>query len=290
VIPVRWAVPHLCGLSKSKRDKRLLLMFRGFFDESNRNAADVKFILAGWTASVEEWEKFSGAWQNCLSQNPRIKYFKTYEANNPSGQFLKIGVEDSKQKRVALAEIISKHKVRGYIATADHAILGNRPKKLRKLAGTRIYDWAFIALITTVIIDLLERGEREKIDFVFDACKELRACIESYEKQRAVWPPSMRSVAGEAIPGDDRELAGLQAADLLAGEHSAYLRTAVKGIPYRVIENMNVPVLDVAASPPPMMPVLLRYAQDVYERAGIVVDIVRELKKKGVKLDEFKNS
>ena len=288
MIPVRWAVPHLCGLPKSKRDKRLLLMFRGFFDETNRNPADGQFLLAGWIARVDEWEKFSEAWQKCLSEKPSIKYFKTYEANNPSGQFFKIGVEGSKQKKVALAEVISHHSVRGYIATADHAILSGRPKKLRKLAGTRIYDWAFIALITTVLLDFLKRGERETIDFVFDGCKELRACIGSYEAQRAAWPPSMQKIASEVIPGDDRKLVGLQAADLLAGEHSAYLRTGVKDVSYQAIENRNIPIFDFAASPPPMLPLLLKYAQEVFERQDAVADILRELKRRGVELDDFK--
>ena len=82
--PVRWAVAHLCGLPKAKRDKRVLTMFRGFFDESNRNPNEATFILAGWTASVEEWERFSEVWQQCLDEKPAIGYFKSSEARSDS--------------------------------------------------------------------------------------------------------------------------------------------------------------------------------------------------------------
>ena len=39
-------------------------MFRGFFDESNKSPSDIQFVMAGWTATVEEWERFSVAWHD----------------------------------------------------------------------------------------------------------------------------------------------------------------------------------------------------------------------------------
>ena len=53
----------------------------------------------------------------------------------------------------------------------------------------------------------------------------------------------MLRIAGEAIPGDDKDLAGLQAADLLAGEHSACLRTGQRGAPYMEIVNSHIPLM-----------------------------------------------
>lgn len=290
MIPVRWAVPHLCDLPKLKRDKKVLLMFRGFFDESNRNPSDLQFVMSGWTARVEEWEKFSEDWQRCLSQKPSIKYFKSYEANSLSDEFYRFSVADAKAKQLALAKVISNHGVRGYIATAKHDILSGRPKKLRKSMGTRIYDWAFIAMVSTVLIDFLERGERsEKIDFIFDDCKELRACIESCELIMAKFPPSMQKIAGKIIPGDDRELVGLQAADLLAGEHSAYLRTGTKDIPYSELINADVPIREFPAGPPQaMIKELIQYAQGVYEREELVSVLLKSLKAKGVTLADLK--
>ncbi len=270
-------------------------MFRGFFDECNRNPEDVRFIMAGWTANVEEWERFTEAWQTCLSTEPSIEYFKSSEANSLSDQFYKFSSSDRDAKVLALSKVIASHDVRGYIALAEHNLLANRPTELKKLIGTymgtRIYDWAFIAIICKVVTDFLDRGFRsEKIDFIFDACSELRTCIASYERERdGNFSPSMCQICGEAIPGDDKCLAGLQAADLLAGEHSQYLRTNMKGAPYMEIENAKVPIFAFPAQPPKeLIERFMQYAQDVAQRHNLVQATVKVLKENGINLNDFK--
>ena len=264
-------------------------MFRGFFDECNRSVSDVQFIMAGWTAKVEEWESFCEAWHECLLEKPSINYFKTSEANRLSDEFYKMSIDVSAAKRLALARVICNQNVRGYIATAEHAILSDKPERLRKMMGTRIYDWAFIAMVSTILIDFLERGVRnEKIDFIFDGCTELRACIDSYEIRREEFPPSMKSICGEAIPGDDKELAGLQAADLLAGEYATYLRTGHKTAPYLALETAMKPIRAFPARPPQQISGLLAYAQEVYQRRELVTAMLESLKAMGVNLDDLK--
>jgi hypothetical protein len=264
-------------------------MFRGFFDECNRSVSDVQFVMAGWTAKVEEWESFCEAWHKCLSEKPSIRYFKTSEANRLSDEFYKMSIDASEAKRLALTTVLCNHDVRGYIATAEHTILTDRPEKLRKMMGTRIYDWAFIAMVSTVLNDFLERGERtEKIDFIFDGCTELRTCIDSYEIRREEFPPSMRNICGEAIPGDDKELAGLQAADLLAGEYSTYLRSGHKTAPHLALETAMKPICAFPARPPQQIGGLLAYAQEVYQREELVTEMLKSLKAMGVNLNDFK--
>ena len=81
-------------------------------------------------------------------------------------------------------------------------------------------------LVAMVLDDHLKLKDIEnKIDFVFDGCSELRACIESYEQERKRWVTPMQQIAGEIIPGNDHNFAGLQAADMLAGELSLYSKT-----------------------------------------------------------------
>ena len=289
MIPVRWAIPHLCGMPKPMRDKRLLLMFRGYFDECNKNAADVRFIMSGWIGRVEQWEVFTDAWQTVLSDKPAIEYFKGSEANTLGDEFLRFSSPDRDAKKLALAEVIRNSGMQGYVVTVPHDILGEKPSQLKKWMGTRVYDWAFMALVPKVIIDLLERGERSKVDFVFDGCSELRACIESYERQRNEWPPSMRAIAGEVIPGDDKILAGLQAADFLAGEHSVYLETGNKEAAYLSLENASSPIVEFPASPSvDTIKAVLQYATEVYQRWDLVSGMLRDLKAMGVKLEDFK--
>jgi hypothetical protein len=253
-------------------------MLKGFFDESNRNPSEVQFIMAGWIATVEEWENFSEAWQECLSRSPKVEFFKSSNA--------KCDV-----KRLPLARLIAGHQMRGYVFTAKHDLLASKPKELsllRGIVGMRIYDWAFIKTISTVVTDFLDRaGPSDKIDFIFDECKELGACIDSYSEEKKKWPPSMQHVAGIIGPGNDEELAGIQAADLLAGEHSDYLRTTIRSSAYTELAKTHI--LESAASPPLVLETFLQYAKDVQARAESVHGMIKILKQHGVNLDDFKD-
>jgi hypothetical protein len=204
-----------------------------------------------------------------------------------SGQFYRFNTISSEAKRLALARVISGQNVRGYITTVDHEILKGRPSSLKKRMGGRIYDWGLISMVTTVLQDLIQRGHTsEKIDFVFDGCKELRTCIAGYESQREKFPLSMRRIAGEIIPGDDIELAGLQAADLLAGEYSTYLKTGTKGASYEALAN---PIREFPAkSPEAKLKELIQYAKEVDEREKLVIDIMKSMKSKGLTLDDLR--
>jgi hypothetical protein len=153
--------------------------------------------------------------------------------------------------------------------------------------GTRIYDWAFIAMICGVLGDRVELGHTfEKVDFTFDGCAELRACIGSYEQKRERFPPSMRAIAGELIPGDDKELAGLQAADLLAGGISARLKGEAPQY-LRIIEESRR-MKEIPSVRPPQLELLFQYARQVYGRQELAHKMVKLLKERGISLDDLK--
>lgn len=260
-------------------------MFRGFFDESNRNPDEAHFILAGWTTTVEEWERFSDDWNSCLLQTP----LKGRPFHSRSKEFREMHVADREKTKIALATVICEHNLRGYVATARHEVLSGKPESLKKLMGTRIYDWAFIAIVPFVLIDYLERGERSRIDFIFDGCTELRACIESYEREKQNWTPSMQAAAGTVISGDDAELNGLQAADLLAGEHSIFMNTRTREAPYLKLLEAGIPIKEVEARPPLMqLNALLQYSREVQNRAELVKEFINLLKANGLTVNDLK--
>jgi hypothetical protein len=259
-------------------------MGKAFCDECNKNEVDIHFIMAGWTASVESWEWFSDAWQQCLHRKPSIDYFKTSECASVNDQFGKMSKKQAASKKLSLARVITKHRLQGYVTTAPHAYLQSKPQRLRKMVGTRMYDWAFISIVSTILEHSLYLREKEEIDFVFDNCSELRSCISSYENMKPNLPLAMQQVAGVIIPGDDHKLSGLQAADLLAGEHSTYMRTGRKDESYAEMERAKVPVLVLPASPPTSMGNLIQYADGVYKREDIVKEMLRYLKAQGIKL------
>jgi len=258
-------------------------MFRGFFDESNRDPNSIHFLLAGWTATVKEWERFTEAWSQCLAAAPSISYFKWSEAKGLSDEFERFSRKTADEKKLALANVIAKHSLRGYIVSAPHEMLAGKPKELKKIMASRIFDWAFMSLIPTVIEDMLERGElMEKIDFIFDGCTELRACIESYERERVEWPPSMRQIAGEVIPGDDHDLVGLQAADFLAGEVSLYLKTTQPSAFYKAMLN-QIPLVQTEVLPHLIQKTqeMSAYDQRVFERQAATREMMKIHKRTG---------
>jgi hypothetical protein len=264
------------------------MMLRGFFDESNRNPKDVHFLIAGWTGRVDEWEKFTKAWDDCLSSSPSIRYFKSSEANRLGGEFTKFSRKQADQKRLSLARIISAHNLRGYFTSANHKIFSGQPKEMKKLMATRIYHWAFMSIVSTILVDRLQREEFEdRIDLIFDGCTELRACIESYENERTNWTPRMQAIAGEVIPGNDKELAGLQAADMLAGELSLHVKTGHPSEHYKAMMTQHL-IVGHKFQAPQRLKEVQAYAREVFHRRKVLNAILGNLKKAGIKINDYK--
>lgn len=265
-------------------------MLKAFCDECNRNVSDVHFIMAGWTANVRDWEKFSDTWQGFLSRKPAINYFKTHEADTLNGEFGHMDRAQAEHKKLGLTRVICDYRdsLFGYITTVPHEYLRAKPKKLRKSVGSRIYDWAFICQVSTILEHALYAREKEKVDFVFDKCSELRTCISSYEEMIPKLPLAIGRLAGTIVPGNDEEICALQAADLLAGEHASYMRTGSKSIRYSEMERAKVPILVVPASPPQQMHALLRYAKEVFEREDLVREMLKVLKSRGITISDLR--
>jgi hypothetical protein len=285
MISVSRAIPHICALSRAVRKKRLLLMATGFFDESGRTQIDSHLILAGWTASIPEWEAFTEEWNECLHSRPSIEYFKFSEAAQLDGQFKQFSRASADAKKIALAELINCHPLRGYVTATNRNLLVGKPTQLKKMMFARPYDWSFMLLVMSVLGDRCDKGEiAERIDLVFDKCSELKRCIESYEKQRMSLPFLFRQIAGTAMPGDDRELSGLQAADFLAGELCSFTRTSETSQFYRAMLK-GKPIVQLATNDAPKkLRDKLEEARNVLSVHEFLTDIFKLLKKEGVNL------
>jgi hypothetical protein len=106
------ANPYLCGMSSSGRARRVLVMIRGFFDDSAQG--DV-FLIAGWVTDYETWERFTADWRAALDSDPAIQYFKHHEAKGdpPTGQFEGWSVEQVDAKISKLVDVICRHEMYG---------------------------------------------------------------------------------------------------------------------------------------------------------------------------------
>ncbi len=226
-LPLSWVVPHLCGISARLRRKCLVMAMRAFFDESGLNPHQNKvLVMGGYLGTVEEWEKVSDAWDECLRASPRIEYFKSDEANGLRGEFLHFNRATAEQKKNDLAAVIGASGLQGFCASVRHDILVHRdPSATKRTAGSRTYDWGFFTATSGVLQHLRDHHPSEIVDFIFDERRELKQCISMFYELKdfagddTPWS-DIFGRAGTCTPGDDKKIAALQMGDLLASEFS----------------------------------------------------------------------
>jgi hypothetical protein len=246
-------LPHLCGMASRVRNKRRIMAFRAFFDESGLNPREDKaLIMGGFIGTFEEWIKASDAWDACLRKSPSIEFFKHDDAMGCEGQFRGFSRDEADEKMRLLAEIIASFDLQGAVSIVPHRILEYRgPKPTRGMIGTRPYDHGFFTAIGAALSYVSGLPGDDKVDFIFDRRSELRLCIATYNQLKEVQPERFRR-AGECSPGDDSDTAALQMADLLAGELFRQSRGQGVGEPWKIIAGKRKVILN-KASPPPAM-------------------------------------
>jgi hypothetical protein len=204
-------------------------MFRCFVDDSGRDYKGPALVLGAWVARVDDWDAFSDVWDARLGLGKSIKYFKHTEAYTQTGCFAGFTEQEAAEKMVGLAQVLIGRPVAGFTCVVpqdefnayvkDEAIQ-RRGKISRELKDP--FYIAFSELVPVIHAVHYHSGIRDRIDFVIDGNKSdkaLRRCIDVFrdlkeEFKEHPWHPLM----GEIIPGDDKDLLPLQAADLLAGQ------------------------------------------------------------------------
>jgi len=213
-------------------------MFRCFVEDSGKEAIDSPaFVLSSWTARVDDWERFSDAWEISLgADNPKplgyhkgYRYFRHHDAVTQEACFAGFTPQEAALKTTSLAWLLVGMRVAGISVLVPH---GEHKAYVKDKAITRRgkmrpeqkhpFYIAFTHLVPLIHALHYHSGFRDKIDFIFDGDKTdraLRDCIREFgsvkeDYKNEIWYPLM----GEIIPGDDKELAPLQAADMLAGQ------------------------------------------------------------------------
>lgn len=214
-----------------------------FIDESSDNAKI--FLMGAWMASAVEWECFSDEWDRELGFDKPINYFKNHEAMALDGEFLGWGKKDRDAKILALAQVISRYELTGFIggihipnfdSIFETSIV---PKKVLRsiITFTEPYHWACNCIISGILGYQIEiaKNYSEQVDFVFDdGVTALDDCRANYSKLLDVLPAKAKAIAGTIIPGNDKKIVALQAADLLAGQMLREIREG--GVRHEPIE------------------------------------------------------
>jgi hypothetical protein len=218
-------------MARRLRDKRLVMTLRAFFDESGLNPHEDKaLVMGGYLGTVEEWEKVSQIWDDCLLAPPRIEYFKSDEAKNLRGEFLRFNRVTADRKNSDLADIVGASELQGFCVSVPHEILAHRdPSATKRIAGSRTYDWGFFTLTSGVLQYAAKHCPKEIVNFVFDERRELGQCTAMFSQLKelaqefGIWENAANvfARAGTCTPADDKKTPALQMGDLLSGEFSA---------------------------------------------------------------------
>ncbi len=98
------------------------------------------------------------------------------------------------------------------------------------------------------------------------------------------FPYLFRSIAGNVIPGDDRDLSGLQAADFLSGELCSYTRKSEKNQFYQAMLK-GKPLIQLAMNvQPEKLQYTLERAKSAFSAHEFLTVIFKRLKEEGVNL------
>jgi hypothetical protein len=227
-------VPHLCGVPSRKRYIRWLTMSKCFVDDSGNHDSDPYLILAGWSGMVRTWDSFIDDWAEELEKPKRIDYYKHHEAASLSGCFENFTTQEATQKTIDMSMVIATYHIYPFVVTVPRSqfktsvvsqVIKVRQGKINRRVKS-LFPAAFGSFVPFVLQKHYELGVREKIDFTVDSDgKSDKVLLDAMKVWREIKAaikanPSnpFNQLAGEVVPGDDKEILPLQAADLLAGQ------------------------------------------------------------------------
>ncbi len=208
-----WSVPSsfvwglVCHFPGERRRKRQLLMLKAYIDDSG-NDDGPWFVLGGYIATAEAWARFSDDWQAVLDMKPTIKHFKLSEAMRWSDAHWR-------ERMPLFAAAIKKH------ASAGVSISIPNQLYRRVAAGRKPHSNPYHVAVGSLILELTKYHDQllltEPVDFIFDEGNS-PIVMNMWDKVRARLPPDVRKLLGRTpIPGDDKTMLPLQAADFYAG-------------------------------------------------------------------------
>jgi Protein of unknown function (DUF3800) len=209
----------VCGYASPYRGRKLLLMLRGFADESGDDGQSSFLALAGYVLPFEKWVAFTEDWEIALKKRPAIKYFHMVEAEHGEGEFLGIQEPFRRMKVNDMVEVIEKHEPLGlstYIRLKDWEALA---KPFARIGFENAYYPLFSTIIFLLVGDNLINKSETPVTFIFDEKTAIQhhavAAYDAVKRGTEVFPHIHRLMGGTPSFEDDKKVLPLQAADLL---------------------------------------------------------------------------
>ena len=191
---------------------------QAFIDDSGGVGQTGHFVLAGYIGHVEDWAAFSDEWRAICERGPKTMPFKMRDAVHFAGAFAGWPVEARDQRVRELAETIVR-----YPFTTFHCItdLEGFSKTIPEAVQKRMaqpYVFAFQMTIMGVAYELLERGQTERFEIIFDEQVIFGPrALKWYELIKALADDDVGAIMPlQPMFQSDDAVMPLQAADLLA--------------------------------------------------------------------------
>ncbi len=196
-------------------------MLRAYLDETSGNR---EYIVAGYLASVIQWDEFSQRWAEVCKASPSIRYLHMHDAEGCKGEFLGWDASARDAKIDALASVVPFHVVCEVQCKLKHSVYNTILKrKVRKKLDNPYFLCAQTAVILVSKYLDSERSQH-KVDVVFDKQGKVGALFKQHFDK--VLKPNFPRM-GELFHLDDKEAPPLQAADMIA----AHIRRRADPIP-----------------------------------------------------------
>lgn len=215
-----WA--QVTGLAPSRADRRLLMVWQSFIDDSYK--LDGYFVLAGYVATAERWAAFAKDWEALLPRHGAL-------ANNGKYHFKmsEMALSPERMERVApFYRVIEEHAQ--LCVSVSMKISDLHAAKARIFTPGISLDWGFVnnyyMFVFRLLLDIFHHRKNafeeiipvsEKVDFIFDKQAERKQILAAWDEFSEPMPQEVKNRLG-ADPRfeDDQEFLPLQAADLWA--------------------------------------------------------------------------
>lgn len=222
-----WA--EVAGMDPERADRKLLMLWRGFFDESEK---DGWFVLAGYLAKVPDWAAFAADWAPLARHYGRVDdrgrwHIHMSELANRA---------DAAEYLPLLKDTIFQHVLAGValafkpsaLRRALDRVVGIEKGEAVTLSGDVVenhYLFAFQVFMDHLRKDIMEAAEpldqidlsTDTADFFFDERHEKKVIYEAWEEFLGRRQPDPKLLLGSSPRFlDDKEFLPLQAADFFA--------------------------------------------------------------------------
>jgi hypothetical protein len=199
-------------------------LYRAFIDDSGRGQ-EPAFVLAGYLATPEQWEKFSDDWANALQSVRPLEYFKMREAIALEEQFYNWSAPERDKLLSTLVNIIDNNVVTGVCNVVPNIYWRALFKNRFSTKMNNPYGMSYHGIISAAYSFQWHAGTSYKIEFIFDEHRnDIRNIHAVWEQHRLNSHPKVKPMIGnKPQSGDDKKLLQLQAADMLAWRMRKYV-------------------------------------------------------------------